>query len=411
MGGIETFFLRLARERSKQGLVTKILLLSPPKHSDPELMGEMKKVADVFFADDIFFGGRASFFLALLLPFKINLLKSLIEGVEHIHVSSGHNALLAFRIFKKLNFKGYISVGFYHSKEFPDYKSKKIPYCEIVNSRFVLEFLPKRNLLTFSQSTLEFYKKTYSIDLGEAKVFRIGVIEPCQLVYKKYTSAETIKICSIGRLVSFKTYNIWMLDVIEELNNKGITVHYDIYGTGPLSVKMKKIIEDKKISNFVNFKGQLEYRNINKVVAQYDLFVGSGTAIIESSAAGVCSIVGLESIPTPHTCGYFCEYADRDYNIADLNQHRVSVSQLISEFYEMDVYEKQQLSEMHMSVSHHIFGMKSCLDEFDSTKYQTLDFNVWKYSRLAYLLSFFYQKFVSIFFKNSYFNLKYLADK
>jgi len=43
IGGIETFFVRMAKERARLGLTTSILLLSEPKDSNPELLAEMKK--------------------------------------------------------------------------------------------------------------------------------------------------------------------------------------------------------------------------------------------------------------------------------------------------------------------------------------------------------------------------------
>ena len=48
IGGIETFFLRMAKERYKKGLATTILLLSDPHESNQALLMEMKKYSNVY---------------------------------------------------------------------------------------------------------------------------------------------------------------------------------------------------------------------------------------------------------------------------------------------------------------------------------------------------------------------------
>ena len=49
VGGIETFFVRMAKERFKKKLSTSILLLSKPEQSNNELLSEIKKYANVIF--------------------------------------------------------------------------------------------------------------------------------------------------------------------------------------------------------------------------------------------------------------------------------------------------------------------------------------------------------------------------
>lgn len=49
VGGIETFFVRMAKERFSKGLFTAILLQSKPEESDPVLLAEMKKICGSLF--------------------------------------------------------------------------------------------------------------------------------------------------------------------------------------------------------------------------------------------------------------------------------------------------------------------------------------------------------------------------
>jgi hypothetical protein len=49
MGGVETFYVRMAKERHRCGQKTKILLISPRSRSNPELLAEAEKYAEIYF--------------------------------------------------------------------------------------------------------------------------------------------------------------------------------------------------------------------------------------------------------------------------------------------------------------------------------------------------------------------------
>ncbi|MBO9488990.1 glycosyltransferase [Endozoicomonas sp. G2_1] len=411
MGGIETLFLRLAKDRYREGKVTKILLLSKPNKSDLELLTDIKLYAEVYFAKDIFTLSVLSNVLPLLLPIKQEAVRGLLENVKQIHVSSGHNALLAYKLINETNIKNtYITVGFYHSREFPNYRTSNLPFYEKVNSHFVLNFLPKENLLTFSSSIVELYQKKFTIDLAEAKTFRIGVIDTTSLLYKQYkdsTSDRQIKLCSIGRLVNFKTYNLWMIDVVYKLRNSGLNITYDIYGTGPLYDSMQLKIKQYNLERYVRLLGGIEYKEIQSELTKYDLFIGSGTAIIEASAVGVCSIIGLESIKKPQTYGYFCDFADIDYNIIDKSIELQSVENIIKEFSALTNEQRASLSKKHIDVTANIFSIQACSKAFETGVYKSIALKSFEYSPVRYVMSFLFNKLLSSLSKEHYVNNKY----
>lgn len=407
LGGIQTFLVRLAKERFNSGLPTKILLLCPHHEGQQELTAEIGKYAKIFFTNDIFIGlSRSMNTFGLIAPINAKALSNMLEGIEHIHVATGYHALIARRFNQKAKKNIAISVGFYHSLEFC-WGSAKLPYHEKTNRNFIFNCIPKPNLLTFSETIQEFYKNR-KFNISGSSTFRIGVIDSSESHHtKKYTSSDTLRIVSIGRLVDFKTYNLWMLDVVYHLRRKNINLHYDIYGDGPLKEAILNKIDLLDLSHYVCLKGNVNYSNLNDTLINYDLFIGSGTAIIEAASAGVCSIVGIESSITDLTYGFFSSVYKIDYNISETDKEKISTTQLIEEFYMMSTVEKQSLSTAHISASKE-FDMHTCSENFHKLDNANSDFKEIKFSPVLYTIDYYRFKLLSRFDSTSSLNTKYL---
>lgn len=154
LGGIETFFVRMAKERAKRGLKTSILLLSTPEASDKSLLEEMRGYAQVLFPQDLFsiipgFSRR----FPLLSPIKKNILLELFREVDQIHVFDGMHALLGNRFNKIARKKVPITVGFYHYIKYL-WGGNEVAHFEKVNRKFIFNYLPKEALLMFSVGNL-----------------------------------------------------------------------------------------------------------------------------------------------------------------------------------------------------------------------------------------------------------------
>ena len=363
IGGIETFFLRLAQERTRQKLTTKILLFTPKDRSNQNIINSISRYCEVFYLDCIFNYPKISKATALLSPLNESAIEKFLQDINHIHVACGYHALFANRIIKYAKNQVALTVGFYHSMEFL-WKSKRLPYFEVVNRKFVLEFLPKENLLLFSDELIDLYQKA-NVDLRGAQTFRIGVIQTNNVdEHKIYVKDSILKIVSIGRLVEFKAYNIWMLDVVKALKKKAKVI-YDIYGDGPIMVDLQKKIIDLDISDCVKLRGPIEYNEFKKTVLSYDLFVGSGTSIIEASSLGLCCIVGIESMSAPLSYGYFSKSYMFEYNILLQDKKLIPVEELILEFLSKSTDEKNQLSEDHKKAAE-AFSISKCAKNFQS---------------------------------------------
>ncbi|MBH0002708.1 glycosyltransferase [Pseudoalteromonas sp. SWYJZ12] len=384
IGGIETFFVRMAKERKKSGLVTTVLLLTDRKSSNTELLKEMEEYADVYFYKDIF---KGPFFLVksmpLLTSIKKEKLKKIFEKIDQIHVTDGELALLGYRFARILNISTPLTVGFYNPVKFL-WGGDHVKYYEKINRKFVLEYLPKKSLSLFSEGNLDLYNKVLGIDLTGANTFRLGVIEPTPIKLNcDEPLQKTLKICSVGRLVEYKTYNIYMINVIHSLVNKGYDIEYHIYGEGDFKNKMLQKIKDLGLEKHIKLKGNLPYSLFNDVVANYDLFIGSGTAIIQASSLGVCSIVGIEKTANPVTYGFFSEVYQYEYNILGLNLPTFDVEQIIINFVTLNKKDIIALKAEHANCIHP-FTNQNCSKLMDNLNIVTMPDENFSFSLLYY---------------------------
>lgn len=387
LGGIETFFVRLAKQRSLDGLITKFIFLSKKELCDNELLTNVSKYAEVYYSEDIFnFPLLISKAIPVLCPLNIKKINNILQDIDHIHVTCGLHALIAFRMRKEVKKELNLTVGFYHSLEF-SWNDGYLPFFEKINRKFVLNTLPKNKLFLYSETIVNFYKEKNNVDLSKSQTFRLGVIENKNIFIKKYLQSSSLKICSVGRLVKFKSYNLWMLEVVKDLFSKGIDVCYDIYGDGPLFNEIKNKINEMGLEKLVKLKGILPYSEFHQTVLQYDLFIGSGTSIIEASSLGVCSIIGIESIGEPKTYGYFSSFSNVDYNLSYLSFKKIDVLDLILDFNSLDINQKMLLSSSHIE-SVIPFYINVCSDNFESSIVNSDDEYEFKIPKIRYSLSF-----------------------
>ena len=386
VGGIETFFVRMAKERAKLGLSTSILLLSKPQDSNQQLLTEIKKYADVLFTENLFL--NIPFFsrlFPLLVPIKMKALKALFDKVDQIHVFDGMHGLLGYRLSTALDKKLPITVGVYHYIKYL-WGGMEVAMHEKVNREFIFDYLPEQSLLFFSEGNKQLYVKHKNISFDNANTFRLGVVDR-KSVHVDGKLGSPVKIIGVGRLVEFKTYNCYMIDVIKKLIEKGINIQLDIYGDGPLKEYMEAKIKNTGVTNHINLLGTLEYSKFDETVAQYDLFVGSGTAIIQAAALGVPSIVGVENVVSPKTYGYFSNVHQYEYNMKGLNLPLIKIEKLITEFVEMPEKEREILKRQHVTCIDE-FTNESCQQSMNKLNQVRMPSYTFKFNRFTYVISY-----------------------
>lgn len=101
------------------------------------------------------------------------------------------------------------------------------------------------------------------------------------------------RIVSIGRLAPMKEYNIYMIDVVARLRQKGYPVTWTVFGEGEFAEFMKARIKALGLAEAIELKGWLEYSQFSAAMQQAFVFVGMGTSIIEAALCGVPGVVAL----------------------------------------------------------------------------------------------------------------------
>lgn len=369
MGGIETFFVRLIKARHGMGLKTKILLTQPEILSHPELLSEARRYGEVVFIQHLF--ALPSVVLRSipkafypLLPVKLHLVEHLFKEISQVHVSDGFSGMVACSLMQGLDEKRPITVGFYHSKEFLWGANQKLPYFEKVNRSFVFNRLTPSNIIIFNESLVPLYQRG-GWDLSKANCFPIGVVDSHSGTNGPAFSPKSnkpLKVVSVGRLVDFKRYNKWMIELAAELKNSALSLEYHIYGNGPIEESLRELAKRLDVENSVYFHGLLNYADFDTTVAQYDLFVGSGTAIVQAAALGVPAIIGIENVADPLTYGFLADISGFSYNEDGLYT-KMPVAELIKAYLAMSDTDIISLKQRHIDKAS-IFSMAACVANF-----------------------------------------------
>ncbi len=399
LGGIETFFLRLAKSRFLKGKKTKIILYIPKDLVvyDEYLYVELGKYAEIYHFNDVFLKVFLNWRFLFLHKLNIDSLRNIFINCEQVHVADAYSGLLANKFLHELNLEKPITFGVYHTMEYSWGDQKKLPYFERVNREFIYKNNNSSNLICFSNETKEILEKRIGVDLSNAQTFRLGVIETLGVEEKEYNHG-VVKICAVGRLADFKTYNLWMPNVIKKIRERGFNVVLDIYGSGELEERLKSIISEHV--GYVNLFPSFSYSKFREIVSGYDLFIGSGTSIIEASSLGIPSIIGIESIDSPKTYGYFCDFCDFEYNILGLPFELQPVEDVVEKFMKFNDLERDILSKKHRFASEK-FHISVCDDNFDEmqkniTPYFCFDSYLYIFSRM------FFHKKLTFFKKTIY---------
>lgn len=377
MGGVETFILRMAKQRAAQNKRTVIILLSSEHKSDSGLVKQVRKYATVLFLPDITSLPKSvaryfPFHLSLLLPIKPGLAK-LLSDVEHVHATAGMPAHFYVHIAKYLPVDVKFTIGVYHSLEFC-WGGKVLPYFERKNRALFFDKASKSSIIFFNESMRPLYETFSGQSFKDVNLFPLGVIEqageqPLQPPVARNNAVY--KLVSVGRLVPFKTYNLHMIDVVASLKQQGVVVEYDIYGDGPLEAEMKTKIAEQGLQQQIRLKGILDYSRFSEVVSGYDIFIGSGTAIVQAAGLGVSAIIGIENAAKAETYGFFSDLEGFSYNEDGLYAKKSIVSVLES-YSKLSAEDRASLSERHISKATE-FSMAQCVSNFDGTPHRTLD--------------------------------------
>ena len=297
-GGTETYYLRIAKECQNQNK-NFTLILFKENFNQQLYLKFIRAGAVIIFYHNL---SRLSKFFTKLFPISVpsknEIIKKLLLGEDVIYTANSLSFALAIKLNKINNNKSKILVGFHHSMEFTwGNKSKSNIFSHEKQIRnIIFKQLPKENLLLYDNSTKKRVENLTGLSLNGVKTFPYGVVFDYHKKLPNFYFTKPFKIISVGRLVSFKTYNFWMIEVIKSLKEAGYEVVYHIYGEGPERDLIQKKIKKHNLSKEISLLGEFDYDLLSETISRYDLFIGSGTTIIEAASLGIPSIAGSESL-------------------------------------------------------------------------------------------------------------------
>lgn len=156
----------------------------------------------------------------------------------------------------------------------------------------LLGHVAARSLVFMNEACRSRHRRDFSRGFEESMIVPTPLDDPG----RRAATPIRHKIVSVGRLVAFKTYNLYMLDVVEELVRRGHDkVEWHVFGYGELRSRMESEIMSRSLGDRVFLHGAIEYAAFREVIADAGMFVGCGTAMVEAALAGVPCVVGVES--------------------------------------------------------------------------------------------------------------------
>lgn len=392
LGGIETFLVRLAKERYLQGLITRFLFIGERQRCDASLLAELYKHADVYFLEELTklphpLFRRLPIHFRLLTPLDTKKACALLDGIKQVHLPEAQFFLYFLRLRKITSSKAKASMGVYHSKQYTWNWGEKLPYFERINRQIFFQLLSSRNILFFNDRLPAEYSKLSNRNFQDSPQIPLGVIDQNNTQRKTNFHSGELQLVSVGRLVDFKTYNLWMIEVVRQLRQNNIDCHYHIYGSGNFKPQIEAKIQQENLQDFVHLHGNVPYAELPVTLLKYDVFIGSGTAIVEAASLGLPSIIGIESEPDSLTYGFLCDIPGFTYNEDGLYS-KTSALDLLKNFHAYSATQKQALSDAHIEKSR-IFSIQNCSKRFENIALDEIHLQGWRYNRLHYALSYF----------------------
>jgi glycosyltransferase involved in cell wall biosynthesis len=309
--------------------------------------------------------------MALIAPLKPEL-GEIFEDVAQVHVSAGILAFMYFRMADLFKLSIPLTIGVYHSREFTGGHKRRLPIYEKYNRYLFYKLMDKRNLIFFYEKIIKIHEEYAKQSFKGVNTFPIGVVEERTIESgQKQHQSGSLTIGSVGRLAHFKSYNLWMLDVIKDLIRRNIDVRYLVYGYGPLEHEMRRRIQELGIQRHVELRGLLEYADFNRIAGGFDIFVGSGTSVIEAANLGVPALVGIEYITKPLTYDYFAYLRGHSYNEDGLFE-KYSIVDQIMKYLSMNESERDLLCQAHIKKAQE-YSMETCVENFETVPAKRLD--------------------------------------
>jgi glycosyltransferase involved in cell wall biosynthesis len=333
IGGIETFLLRLISILKRQGVDVTVVLIKDEYEAG--LLSQLKEMADVYT-------------LSELIPLTSSKILSVLGAkFDWIFSTSSHSLILsAYMVGHRIYPDAHICCGVYQTEMFCGMPSWKRPQYRLVRNIFA-NHVPHQNILFCNEAGRKHHERNL------ATSFQTSTIANLIVDIEKYyppvrDEINRNKIVSVGRICDYKTYNFTMLDVLSDLNSRGLFFHYHIHGDGELRVMLENILQERKLTDQVTIHGEFPYDQFKEKVRDAFIFVGGGTSLIEAAACGVPALTTIEYSDVADSYGFIHEVPGTSLIEPDLPYPRFNIADKIEWLAALNVDMYQSISEMGM---------------------------------------------------------------
>lgn len=277
LGGVETLIVKLSNWLSASG--DKVTLLLGGSNELERLLSEKVKVHHFGDIQRLFYRGR----LARITP---GLCQNDFDAVVSFDPLSLWMSAFAVRY---LRGEPAFLTGVYHPRIY--FFEKPIPYitrlARIVFDRYVED----SSKYFMNEPVRDGNEKAFG------RPFPKSSIIPVPVDVDRFTRMPRCpvhgRIVSVGRLVAFKNYNLYMIDLVGRLLERGHRVEWHVYGDGELESLMMERILERGLEKHVFLHGSLAYSDLETAFETAHCFVGQGTALLEAGAAGVPGVPAI----------------------------------------------------------------------------------------------------------------------
>lgn len=328
LGGIETYCLRVCRALAGRGHDVEVWVVKP--NFDELLLQSYRDVVPVRF-------------LTRLAPLPVMPKAPSAPQAVDLIFTTGRLSLIFGALSLRRPRKARLVAGVFSQWEFSgeaqDYKSR------IAND--VIAQIGTRNVVFCTEGCRASHEHALGAEVSESHISPLLVelpeASPAHQVRRE--AGAPVQIVSVGNFTPFKTYHFTLPAVIRDLRAAGVKLHWTVFGEGPERERARRTIAEAGVGDLVTLAGRVPYDQFRERVSAADLYIGSGTTLIEASALGVPSLVALDENPDATTPGFFCDR--RGIYTSDMagDERLVPFAEAIAAFAAMSEGERADLRE------------------------------------------------------------------
>lgn len=283
-----------------------------------------------------------------------------ITSLDCIYTFGPQSCLIGGIIYSSLSNREMVNFfsGIYHPHEFNI--RGHFTFKNICHSHFFKEYLNSGTHVFMSREVKSGIEKTIDFSFNNGLIWPLPISIPSTTFTGKPVD---FKIVSIGRYVEFKSYNLYMFDIIKSLNNRGFHITWEVYGSGPLKEKMIKLASNIGLEGRIKINDEIQYNKIPDVLKDASVFIGMGTTILEAGAYGVPTIpaIAYSSNPTTYGLLYDLPY----YSLGERLEKKPSV-QIIDEIVNLYSLNDTEYEAIRNRTREYVFayGIDSLMNTF-----------------------------------------------